>query len=573
VAVLSVGCQNEGLSSIDRRVNQLIADRSGLLGNDAVPPEYRGVNQSNETSDKSTTAKTPASVNPDLDKLEFKPRPTDAKDEAAAVEERLSAFQDLPSVENGARLMTLADALKQAQRTAREYITLEEDYVLAAIRLLQERHLWGPRLFNDTTTEFNSVQIDGDTSTTLNVINTLRATQRLPYGGEVEAAWVTRAVENLRSAATEQYTQSSDIVLSGNIPLLRNAGLIAQENLIQSERDVVYAARTFEDRRRAFFVDISRDFFELQRQQKTIGNTLLQITSVQVQLEQQEALFRAGRQPQFEVNRAEFELLRAKRNLADQREAYVLTLDRFKLRLGIPVTERLAIAERDDQADIPMPDISLEEATALALEYRLDLQNRRDQLDDRRRAVANARNQLLPDLNLRGSVGVGTDADEREGGLVFEPDDSRYLAALTLGLPLDREIERLNLRASQIGLEQAVREFDRFRDDLIINVRGQVRNIDRSKFALLLAEREVQITESRAREQDLKRDEVTPRDRLDTQTDLRNARNARDLAATELRNSILDYLLATGQMRVDRDGVFRRLPGMPTVSGAPTGQP
>jgi len=50
-----------------------------------------------------------------------------------------------------ARPIDLEEAFRISQRTGREFLTVEEDYIFAAIRLLIERHLWGPRLFNDTS--------------------------------------------------------------------------------------------------------------------------------------------------------------------------------------------------------------------------------------------------------------------------------------------------------------------------------------------------------------------------------------------------------------------------------------
>src|SRR5439155_4560160 len=141
--------------------------------------------------------------------------------------------------------------------------------------------------------------------------------------------------------------------------------------------------------------------------------------------------------------------------VANQREGYILQLDRFKIRLGIAVATPLQI--EDERLDVPEPETSFEEATRRALAYRLDLQNERDKLDDARRAVRNARNQLLPDLNAAASVTFPTDADAREGGVVYEPDDVAYSASLTLGWPLDRRAERLRLRQSVIGLQKSVR--------------------------------------------------------------------------------------------------------------------
>ena len=59
-----------------------------------------------------------------------------------------------------------------------------------------------------------------------------------------------------------------------------------------------------------------------------------------------------------------------------------------------------------------------------------------------------------------------------------------------------------------------------------------------------------------------KSDEITTQARLDTLADLLDAENARDRSRTALRSSVLDYLLATGQLRVTRDGELQRLPGM-----------
>ena len=58
-------------------------------------------------------------------------------------------------------------------------------------------------------------------------------------------------------------------------------------------------------------------------------------------------------------------------------------------------------------------------------------------------------------------------------------------------------------------------------------------------------------------------DEITTQEQLDALNELLEAENARDQALTDLRNAVLDYLLATGQMRINRDGTFEPLPGMP----------
>src|SRR5690606_36404150 len=153
-----------------------------------------------------------------------------------------------------------------------------------------------------------------------------------------------------------------------------------------------------------------------------------------------------------------------------------------------------------------------EEATERALLYRRDLQNRRDLVDDARRAIAVARNQLLPDLDLRASAGLPTDPDDRIGDARFSPGDADYTASLTLGLPLDRRIERLRLRQAVIGYERQAREYERFRDEVILDVRRAVRDIDQARFQLRLAEERVRINARRLEEQNLRSEEIDPLD-------------------------------------------------------------
>lgn len=555
---LCSGCSN--LGDIDRRTDDLLRDRIDRLGGGAVAPERTFASPDDIEKSQSMIDKRPESHNPAAASLAFTPAA-----EGRDVAQRLADLQNEP-LEN-AEDINLDKALQLSQQRAREYLSAEEDYIVSAIRLLIEKHRFSPRLFATSDVDFAQNQTDGSREMTLRLLNQIGARQQLPLGGEVAARWVWDATENLRAAASGGYVQSSRLVLDGNIPLLRGAGDVAQESLIQSERDLVYAARRFETFRREFLVSIARDFFQLLQQQDGITSQLRQVESLETLENRQRAWYEAGRVREFEVNLATNTLLQSRATLANLREAYILSLDRFKVRLGLPVRTPVKIVSSD--LPLPSPDVSLDQATEWALNYRLDLQNERDRIDDAKRAVLNSKNALLPDLNARGSVTFPTKASAREGGSVFEFDDVQFSVGATLDIPLDREIERLQLRSSIIALQQQLRSFDRFRDELILDVRGKAREIDRARLNLQLAEERVKINQRRKEEQDLKPDEVTTQEQVDTANDLRDAERARDQARADLRNAVLDYLLATGQLRVQRDGRFQTLPGM--EAGAPSG--
>lgn len=555
---LCSGCNN-GLHDIDARTDRLVRERSALLGHDAAPPNPRTGDDSSGAGDSRLTRKDLPTTNPDAADLRYTPRPTSA-DEAADVEHRLSGL-DAP--DEGATLLDLQGALRQSQLTAREYLSAEEEYILAAIRLLSEHHLWGPRLFNDSSFTYSNSQSSGVTSTAATIVNELRATQRLPYGGEAAVHWIVNATENLKEVATDRYVQSSRLVLDASIPLMRGAGDIAQESLIQAERSLIYSARDFEAFRRRFLVDIAKDYFALIQQRQAIDNSTKQLDALKHEESRKQALYDAGRVAQTELNITHSDVLSTTSGLASARESYILALDRFKIRLGYSVDARIALRPiQIGELDIPLPETTLAAAVENALSYRLDLQNRRDQLDDAQRGVKNARSRLLPDATLSGSLALPTDPGKQIGGLAFDDGDMAFSTTLTFSLPLDREIERLDLRSSLIRFAQSKRDFDKFRDDLVVTVRSQVRQIDRAKFSLLLAEEGVKTNERRKLEQSLKPAEVTSQQILETENSLLAARNNRDQAVTDLRNAVLDYLVDTGLMRVGRDGTLIRLPGM-----------
>lgn len=567
LAVLS-GCASE---SVDARVDRLVresSDRAGINRDDTLSPTVKDQAQkpifgTQDERIERGRVRQPGTVNIPTDELRYTPAAED-RDVTARLESyaaRYGGAAEKPGeVAPDTATLTIQESLRQAQRAGSEFLGAQEDYLISAIRLLQERHLWGPRLFNDTTLGLGGSGVDGDYDHALDIINTLRVNQRLPTGGSVEARWVWDATEQLRRTAGGRYRQSSELVLAADIPLLRGAGDVAQEGLIQAERNLVYSARDFERFRREYLVDIATDYFALLEAKARIANQVRQLESLLELVKSTEARVRAGSLQPFEKDIARSRVLAGEASLENQREAFILAQDRFKIRIGLGPDARVAISEEFPQ--IPEPEVDPDEAARIALEYRLDLQNRRDRVEDTWRAVANARNELLPDLNLSGQVGIPTDPNDREGRLGFSPDDLDYRAAMTLSLPLDREGERLQLRSQVILAERSQREYARSRDEVVVDARAAVRAVELARFQLVLAERQVEINRGRLASQKLRAAEIDAQTRIDTENELLQAENDRDRSVTDLRTAVLQYLLSTDQLRVARDGNFEALPGM-----------
>jgi len=543
------GCASQ--SSVRDDIRSVVANRSETLGGDSLEPSIDFASPT-AFDRRGQADERPASINPAASELTYAVARPD-RDVARALEQYAQTSDAI------AVPIDLTTAWTIAQNSAREYISAEESYILDSIRLLIERHLWGPRFFADTALSVIG-STDGGQDTALSIINTLRVTQRLPYGGEVEARGVWAATEQLRATATEDYVESTDLILSGNIPLLRGAGLVARESLIQAERDLVYGARDFEQFRRDFLVDIASDYFNLVNQQNSIRNTIRSIESLSLERDRVDAQVQAGRVKAFQTRQTQQSILDRQSSLISLQENYRVSVDRFKIRLGLPVETPVLIIPME--INPPEPEATPYEASLLALTYRLDLQNQRDRLDDSRRAVANARNDILPDLDLSGTATFGNNALDNVSDLDLNIDDVDFVTALNFSWPLDRKIEQLNLRSAIIDMQRAVRDFEVFRDNIILDARAARREIDRLRFSYQLAEQRVEDNRLTITELDLRGGAVDSFDRTRAEDNLLESENDRDQAEQDLRTAVLEYLLATGTLRVSRDGRFLPLPGM-----------
>lgn len=541
----AAGCES-GFQRIDRRVEDLVTRGSATLGPDAAAPDYVPPDSNPQplARGSSITAEQPATVNPAASELPYR-----AVQDADDVLTRLESYSATPTE---AMSLDLPGALGYAMKHSREYMFAEEEYVLAALRLLIERHQWGPRFFNDTTAEITSVGDDGLFDTSLRLVNEFRVTQRLPYGGEISARALAAATEDLHHKVAGEGVQDATVILEADIPLLRGGGISARESRIQAERDLIYSAREFEDFRRTFFFDIAQDFLDLIVLQSSVRNAEMQVDGLKLVRDREAGLYEAGRAELFQKALAEQSLFSAIDNLNSRRESYRLSVDRFKVRLGMPLDQPVVIIPSG--YDLPPPQVDLETAVQQAMAYRLDLQTQRDRVDDARRQIEVARNDILPDLNLVGSASLPTDPDKARSGLDFSPGDSEFAAGITFGLPLDREVERLNLRSAQIQLERARRDFDEQRDNASLSVRSAVRDIDRARYALNIQEQSVAIGELRVESIKDAPERATARDASDANNELAEARDDRDNAVRDLQVAILRYLLESGQLRVDASG-------------------
>jgi outer membrane protein TolC len=212
--------------------------------------------------------------------------------------------------------------------------------------------------------------------------------------------------------------------------------------------------------------------------------------------------------------------------------------------------------------NIPPPETTPDESVPVALLLRLDVQTARDRTEDLRRQVDLAKNGLLADLNLNGGLTLPFTDTGNKIGIDLSPNDVSFSVGASFSAPLDRAIEKYQLRQAQIRLEQGIRSYRNTRDEVAVEVRSRVRQIERAQFSVLLQERNVNIAKNRRASIEAAPDRATTRDNTDAVNGLRRAVDDRDRASRDLQVAILEYLSASGRLRVRPDGTLLPLPGM-----------
>jgi outer membrane protein TolC len=291
--------------------------------------------------------------------------------------------------------------------------------------------------------------------------------------------------------------------------------------------------------------------------------------SIGEELKRTEALFKIGeRVLEIDVGRAKVSKLGAQNAVINARETYNSALDIFKIRLGIPTETILEIVV--SELEIGEPAVTEAVAVATALQYRLDLLNTLDAIDDARRQVLIAKNNLLPEFDLDGSVALDTDPNHLSGA-EYNTERSTWRGMATLEIPLDRKEERNDYRSSIIEVRRAERQYDEAADRVRADVRRAIRRLEQARFNIQIQRENIAISD---KQRDLAATQLdlgilqSNRDRLEAEDDLRQAKDEYAQAVSNYRRSILEFLRDTGTLRVGDDGEWIPMSEVP-ASAAP----
>jgi outer membrane protein TolC len=399
-------------------------------------------------------------------------------------------------------VISLAEAVAVATSYNREYQGQKEQLYLKALDLTLARHQFARQWFG--TVDAKYISDDDGEKVRMSEGNKLGFDQLLAGGARIS---IDIAMDWTRFLTGDPRTSlASMLSASATQPLLSGRGReIVQENLTQTERDVLYQIRSFNRYRKDFVVSIADDYYrvlELKASVTNAENSYYRLVESKKRLEIEEE---AGLAKQFDVDEAEQQALNAENRWVQTQQSYERVLDEFKVTLSLPPSAQIELDEKElnamEDIGIIEPGYELNEAVETAFLRRLDLANSKDKIDDAARKVMVAADGLGIELDLVGTAGVGSTPQTGFDRLQFHRGNySLGLESNDLGL--DRKAERNAYREALIALEQQERQYEIDADRMELDVRQALRALKAEaeqyriqKMALDLAERRLETQE------------------------------------------------------------------------------
>lgn len=456
-------------------------------------------------------------------------------------EEESSGVEVVPE---GARVLNLDEALKTATEHSRQYLSQKEDLYLSALAATLERYRWSAILdggISATVVRQGKEDRYGTSKLALGVV------KKLAQGGEISADLATELSEGFAGNVEDSYWSSVSVRFSQ--PLLRGAGKeIAQEALVQAERDVIYAVRDFARFRQTFVVDIAEGYYRVLEQRQVVENEWSNYQNLKSDRLRQELMAKAGRLRGIEVDQARQRELQGRNRWVLAKENYELVLDQFKITLGLPTDANVVLDPAElnklSEEELAPIDMQPQEAIRVALSSRLDLKVSYDRLEDVSRRLKIADDNLGWELNLDLSAQASSRPRHDLTGLQF--DEGTYSAGLALNFPLDRKAERNAYRQALISVERQKRSLSLKEDNIKLEVRRSYRKLRQAMESYRIQRMSVDLARKRVESTSL----MLQAGRAITR-DLLEAREALVEAENALARALVSYLIA--RLEFERD--------------------
>jgi outer membrane protein TolC len=452
-------------------------------------------------------------------------------------------------------IISLPEAVALATAHNREYQTKKEDLYIKALDLSLTRHEFERRYFWTGGSGYTSDRNDEVIGREANFgFNQLLATgTRITT--RIAAAWVDVLSGNLNSGLTSLLSVS---ILK---PLLRGSERkVVLENLTQAERDALYEVRSFNRFRKTFVVSVINQYYGVLLRLDAVNNARENYNTLGNIEGKIEKLAKAGRVPQFELDRVRQEKLKASDIYIQTQKEYKQALDEFKLTLSLSTTAEFQLDENVLEtlraAERIKPDFSDDEVIEAALLRRLDMANNADAVIDAHRKVYVTADALRAELNLVGSANIisARVADRPTLRSLRE----EYNLGFEFDFPMDRVPEQHVYRKALINFNQKQRDYDLSTDIIKLEVRQAYRDLEEAAERYKVQMEALELAKKRFDKTYLllHYGRASSRRVLSAQNDLFEAQNTATQTLVDYTIATLNFYRDTGVLHVRSDGMW-----------------
>ncbi len=240
-----------------------------------------------------------------------------------------------------ARRLDLKQIVKLALMNSREYQAAKEQLYRAALALTFQRYAYVTKFSpggNGTGIEHSRSGGDGSSQSGLDIGSTGFGIERLmSTGGTLLTRFANSVILTFNGPDGFTSDVSSELLFSFSQSMLQRD--IIMEPLIQSERNLIYAARDFARFRKEFFMGLARAYYGLLRTYRNIEIESQNYFSLVRTFEQARAEVQAGVKNapnQVSVDQFEQGMLSGRSSLISRCNVLERELDSLKLTIGLP---------------------------------------------------------------------------------------------------------------------------------------------------------------------------------------------------------------------------------------------
>ncbi|RMF84202.1 MAG: TolC family protein [Nitrospinota bacterium] len=307
-------------------------------------------------------------------------------------------------------------------------------------------------------------------------------TQQIVTGGSYTLSFTNNRTNTNSSFVTIDPSYRSTLALTLQHPLLRNFGTtVNTTNILIARRSRDISFLQLKQRVIDIIAQVQQAYWELVFQLQNLEVQRQSLKLAEDFLAENRARVEAGVLAPIEIVQAQARVASQRVNVIEAEGAVKDAEDRLKRLLTASLADEhwQMTIQPTDRPVFQKRELSLEANIEEALQNRPDLRQVQIDLTNKALLVRFAKNQLLPSLDLRGSIGLnGLEATYgRALEVLGDTDTYSWEAGVTLAIPLGNRVARGKLTQRQLEFAQSKDNLSRLELDIVTQVREAIRRV------------------------------------------------------------------------------------------------